>query len=153
MDKKPETSADPIDVWARLQRASGAVLARVESRLKVEGFPPLAWYDILLELRRADGQALRPVEIEKRILLAQYNVSRLIDRLVAAGYVEKRRSKEDGRGVVICLLPDGAALLDTMWPCYRDAVETEFAAHLETGDAETLWKILGHLLPGDGRSP
>jgi DNA-binding MarR family transcriptional regulator len=150
MNKKPETSAGPIDVWARLQRTSGAVLARVEDRLKAEGFPPLAWYDILLELRRADGRALRPVEIEKRILLAQYNVSRLIDRLVAAGYVEKRRSKEDGRGVEICLLPEGAALLKAMWPRYRDAVETEFAAHLEKGDAETLWKILGRLLPGDG---
>ena len=114
MARKSDTSPDPIDVWARLQRASGAVLARVESCLKAEGFPPLAWYDILLELRRADGKALRPVEIEKRILLAQYNVSRLIDRLVAAGYVDKRKSPEDGRGVVICLLPEGEALLEDL---------------------------------------
>lgn len=147
MARNSDTSHDPIDVWARLQRASGAVLARVESRLKAEGFPPLAWYDILLELRRADGKALRPVEIEKRILLAQYNVSRLIDRLVAAGYVDKRKSPEDGRGVVICLLPEGEALLKTMWPKYRSAVETDFSAQLADGDAEVLWRILGRLLP------
>jgi len=138
---------DPIDAWARLQRAGSTVLSRVESRLKAEGFPPLAWYDLLLELRRAEGRMLRPVEIEKRVLLAQYNVSRLIDRLVAAGYVDKRKSREDGRGVAIGLLPEGEALLQAMWPRYRDAVETEFSAHLGDGDAEVLWKILGKVLP------
>ncbi|MCK7610755.1 MarR family winged helix-turn-helix transcriptional regulator [Roseibium sediminicola] len=147
MVRKSETSPDPIDAWARLQRASGKVLACVESRLKADGFPPLAWYDILLELRRADGKALRPVDIEKRILLAQYNVSRLIDRLVTAGYVDKRRSPEDGRGVVICLLPEGEQLLKSMWPCYREAVEAEFAADLDKEDLEALWRILGKVLP------
>lgn len=136
-----------MDAWARLQRASGVVLARVEARLKAEGFPPLGWYDVLLELNRAEEKMLRPVEIERRMLLAQYNVSRLIDRLVAAGYVEKRKSPEDGRGVVICLLPKGETLLKDMWPSYRDAVEAEFSAHLNDGDAQTLWRVLGRLLP------
>ena len=146
----PETHDEEIaaiDAWARLQRASGAVLARVEARLKAQGFPPLAWYDVLLELNRAEDKTLRPVEIERRMLLAQYNVSRLIDRLVAAGHVDKRKSPEDGRGVVICLLPQGEALLKTMWPVYRDAVDAEFSAHLGEGDAETLWRVLGKLLP------
>ncbi|GAB4511172.1 MAG: helix-turn-helix domain-containing protein [Roseibium sp.] len=147
MAEKSDTSFDPMDAWARMQRTSGAVLSRVEARLGAQGFPPLAWYDVLLELRRSQAKALRPVEIEKRILLAQYNVSRLIDRLVAAGYVVKRKSPEDGRGVVICLLPEGEALLEAMWPKYREAVETEFAGHLQEGDAETLWRILGKLLP------
>jgi len=147
MDGKNEASRDPIDTWARLQRASSTVLARVEARLKAEDFPPLSWYDVLLELRRAEGQVLRPLDIEKRILLAQYNVSRLIDRLVAAGYVEKRKSADDGRGVVICLLPEGTALVENMWPCYRAAVEAEFSSYLAEGETEKLWAILGRLLP------
>lgn len=147
MAENTRPSTDPIDAWARLQRASSNVLAQVESRLKAAGFPPLAWYDILLELRRADGKALRPVDIEKRILLAQYNVSRLIDRLVGAGYVDKRKSPGDGRSVMICLLPAGEALLDAMWPKYRAAVEAEFTVHLDPGDADALWRILGKVLP------
>lgn len=147
MMKKNAEKVAPMDAWARLQRASGAVLSQVEARLKEEGFPPLAWYDVLLELNRTEDRALRPVEIEKRMLLAQYNVSRLIDRLAAAGYVEKRKSPEDGRGVMICLLPPGETLLKAMWPCYRDAVEAEFASRLDDGDAATLWRLLGKLLP------
>ncbi len=135
-----------MDAWVRLHRAGGAVLERVESRLKTAGFPPLSWYDVLLELRRAEGEGLRPVEIEKRILLAQYNVSRLIDRLTGAGYAQKRKAPADGRGVTVYLTPEGAALLEKMWPAYRGAVEAEFAAHLDPGDAETLWRILEKLL-------
>ncbi|WP_281926366.1 MarR family winged helix-turn-helix transcriptional regulator [Roseibium album] len=138
---------DVMECWARLQRSSGAVLSRVEARLKAEGFPPLGWYDVLLELRRADGVGLRPVDIEKRMLLAQYNVSRLIERLVGASYVDKRRASDDGRGVMIFLRPEGEALLERMWPVYREAVEIEFAAHLDDEEAETLWKLLGKLLP------
>ena len=85
MSNSAETVPQAIDAWARLQRASGNVLARVEARLKAAGFPPLGWYDVLLELSRAEDKTLRPVEIEKRMLLAQYNVSRLLDRLAAAG--------------------------------------------------------------------
>ncbi len=149
MGKRNEETPGPttVDAWARLQRASGAVLSRVEARLKAEGFPPLGWYDVLLELRRADGNTLRPVDIEKRTLLAQYNVSRMIDRLAAAGYVEKLKAPDDGRGVVVRLTPEGTGLLKAMWPVYRKAIETEFAAHLEEGDAQALWGILGKLLP------
>ncbi|MCX2723802.1 MarR family winged helix-turn-helix transcriptional regulator [Roseibium salinum] len=136
-----------VDAWARLQRASGAVLSRVEARLKAEGFPPLGWYDVLLELRRAENRTLRPVDIEKRTLLAQYNVSRLIDRLAAAGYVEKLKAPDDRRGVVVRLLPEGESLLKSMWPVYRQAIETEFATRLDAEDAEALWKILTKLLP------
>lgn len=138
---------DVMKSWARLQRASAAVLARVENRLKAEGFPPLGWYDVLLELQRAGEDGLRPVDIEKRMLLAQYNVSRLIERLAAASYVEKRRAPDDGRGVMVLLRPEGAALLKEMWPVYREAVETEFAAHLNEEEVESLWKLLGKLSP------
>jgi DNA-binding MarR family transcriptional regulator len=136
----------PVETWVRLQRAAGAVLERVEVRLKAAGFPPLTWYDVLLELRKAEGQSLRPVEIEKRTLLAQYNVSRLIDRIVAAGYAEKRKSREDGRGVTVCLCPEGDELLKKMWPVYRQAIQTEFADHLSGDETETLSTVLKTLL-------
>lgn len=136
-----------MDAWARLHRASGSVLSRVEGRLKADGYPPLGWYDVLLELRREPGQALRPGQVEQRVLLAQYNVSRLIDRIVAAGYAEKRKAAEDGRGVVVQLTDKGAALLDDMWPAYRRAVQQAFADHLTDQDAKDLWRILGKVLP------
>lgn len=148
MTKSLNQDPDPssLEAWVRLHRASTTILERVEAKLKAAGFPPLSWYDVLLELRKADGQRLRPVEIEKRTLLAQYNVSRLIDRIVAAGFAEKRKSSEDGRGVTVCLSPEGGELLKKMWPVYRQAIQTEFADHLSTEDTSSLSLILKTLL-------
>ena len=69
-----------VRVWARLAKAQRQALAVIEQALSAAKLPPLACYDVLLELERADG-TLRPFELEREMLLAQYNLSRLIDRL------------------------------------------------------------------------
>ncbi|MFY8105578.1 MAG: hypothetical protein ACOVKO_01590, partial [Elstera sp.] len=73
-----------VRAWTRLMRAQSVALSAIEADLKRQGFPPLGWYDLLLEVRRAEPDGLRPYEIEARLLLAQHNVSRLIDRVAAA---------------------------------------------------------------------
>ena len=49
-----------IEVWAQLLRAHGAALSTVESALKEAGLPPLAWYEVLLELKRVGNHGIRP---------------------------------------------------------------------------------------------
>lgn len=145
MTGKP--SDTDITAWARLMRASTHVLDQIEADLKAAGFPPLSWYDVLLELRREPEKALRPADIEQRILLAQYNVSRLIDRLEAAGYVTKRKSETDGRSVLVHLTASGEELLDRMWPAYSAALERHFARRFEDGETAELARLLGRLMP------
>lgn len=148
MPKTPfEKSELHMAAWARLQRAGGATLERVEADLKAQGFPPLSWYDVLLELRREEDHTLRPAEIEKRVLLAQYNVSRLIDRIVSAGYAEKLKAPDDGRGVLVRITDSGLKLQEKMWPAYKAAVDRAFSAHLSEKDAEMLLSILAKVLP------
>ena len=62
MSRKP--SQETTSAWTRLVRVQQGLLASVESDLKKAGFPPLAWYDALLELSRSQHGALRPVELE-----------------------------------------------------------------------------------------
>jgi DNA-binding MarR family transcriptional regulator len=134
-----------ILAWARLPRAARIALGAIEADLKAAGFPPLGWYDVLVELRRA-GKPLRPVEIERQLLLAQHTVSRLLDRLEAAGHVERQPCEADGRGQVIALKPEGQALLRAMWPAYRASIAKHVGAKLGSSDAEELARLLGHLL-------
>src|SRR3712207_969513 len=82
-------------------RAHNASLGTVEKALKAEGLPPLEWYGVLLELERAGP--LRPRDLQGRLLLAQYNLSRLLDRMAAAGTVEKQACAEDGRGQLVAI--------------------------------------------------
>jgi DNA-binding MarR family transcriptional regulator len=134
-----------VTAWIRLVRASRHALGAVEADLKAAGLPPLGWYDVLLELRRA-AAPLRPLELESRLLLAQHNVSRLIDRLEAAGYVERQPCEEDGRGQVVVLTSAGRDLLKEMWPVYRTAIQRHVGAKLSKHQAATLGQLLGQLL-------
>src|SRR5262245_5247449 len=112
MPERPPSDA-VIRAWTRLIRAQQAALVAVESDLKAAGFPPLAWYDALLELSRADA-GLRPFALEQELLLAQYNLSRLLDRLEQGGYVERRSCPEDGRGQIVAITASGRALIKRM---------------------------------------
>ncbi|MGY3078732.1 DNA-binding MarR family transcriptional regulator [Bradyrhizobium sp. LM6.10] len=96
MKRKPSTEA--TSAWIRLMRVQSRVLDCVEQDLKKAGFPPLAWYDALLELSRAPSGELRPVELERQMLIPQYSTSRLIDRLVDEGLASRRECKIDKRG-------------------------------------------------------
>lgn len=141
-------TAPEITAWARLIRASRTVLQAVESDLKAADLPPLSWYDALLELRRAGEAGLRPQALQQAVLLEQYNISRLVDRLEAAGLVERRPCPEDRRGQIVHLTKAGATTLSRMWPVYRGAIARHFADRLGPGDAKALLRILGRLTEG-----
>jgi DNA-binding MarR family transcriptional regulator len=139
---------DPVEIaaWARLLKASAKVVVAVERDLKAAGLPPLAWYDALLELHRAGTGGLRPGDLERKMLLPQYNVSRLIDRLEAAGYAERRAHPVDGRGQLLHATEAGVELIRHMWRVYRAAIAKEFALKLGKGDAGRLAELLKRLL-------
>jgi DNA-binding MarR family transcriptional regulator len=133
-----------VAAWSRLMRVSRDVLDRVESDLRAAGLPPLAWYDALLELRRRP-EGMRPVELQKAMLLAQYNLSRLLDRLETAGLVTRAPCPEDRRGQVVRVTDAGLALQREIWPRYRDAIAERFAGKLTEAEAATLHELLGKL--------
>lgn len=143
----PAPDMDRVDLWARFVRVSQAVLDAVEADLKAAGFPPLGWYDVLLEIRRVDPEGLRPVELQRRMLLAQYSVSRLVDRLARAGLVRSEPCPEDARGRLVLVTEKGRAMLDSMWPAYRAAILARFASRLDAAEAEALGRILERLRP------
>lgn len=143
-------SDEAMTIWARLVRVSQALLADVEADLKGAGFPPLAQYDALLELRRAGKSGLRPFELQREMLLAQYNLSRLVDRLKRAGYVERRPSDKDGRGHTLHITSAGRDLLRRMWPAYAEAIRARFADRLNDEELADLARALAKLKDAKG---
>src|SRR5882724_3716440 len=143
MKRKPSTEA--TSAWIRLMRVQSRVLDAVEQELKKAGFPPLAWYDALLELSRAPAGELRPVELEKQMLLPQYATSRLVDRLVEAGLAERQICPVDGRGQYVAITQAGRHMQKKMWETYSSAIERHVGSKLSNKDAATLCDLLGRL--------
>jgi DNA-binding MarR family transcriptional regulator len=147
MASKP--SAATTLAWTRLVRAHQAVLGAIERDLKQAGFPPLAWYDVLLELTRKPDGRLRPFEIEKVTLLAQYNLSRLLDRLEKEGLVTRAPCDEDGRGQWVVITDAGRALQTQMWKVYARAIQQHVGERLDDKSAGALAELLGRLMKLD----
>jgi DNA-binding MarR family transcriptional regulator len=144
MARKP--SPDTTRVWTRLVRVQHALLTAVERDLKKAGHPPLAWYDALLELSRAPKGELRPLELEKHMLLPQYSTSRLVDRLCEAGLVERKSCPVDGRGQVVAITSAGRSLRKKMWNAYAASIERHVGAKLSIREAAGLCDLLGRLV-------
>ncbi len=134
-----------IQAWARLIRAQRVLLERVEQRLKDAGMPPLAWYDVLLELDRGN-EGLRQYEIGERILLSKHNLSRLLDRMEKEGMLQRRPCPEDGRGSVVSITAEGRKLRRRMWPEYAAAIDEVFAGKITAAQAGEFSNTLQRLL-------
>jgi DNA-binding MarR family transcriptional regulator len=131
--------------WIRLNRARDRLLDAIEQDLKAGGCPPLAWYDVLLELTRAEAGRLRPFEIEKKTLLAQYNLSRLLDRLQKEGLVAREPCDDDGRGQWVVITEKGRAAQARSWKVYARSIQKHVGERLDDKAAAALADLLGRL--------
>jgi DNA-binding MarR family transcriptional regulator len=145
MTVKHKPSTEAAAAWIRLIRIKSRVLDAVERDLKKVGFPPLAWYDALLELSRAPSGEMRPVELERQMLIPQYSTSRLIDGLVDEGLAARRECKIDRRGQLVEITETGRELQKKMWNAYSAAIEKHVGSKLSDADAVKLCSLLDRL--------
>ena len=131
--------------WVRLVRARHKVVNAVEADGKDAGVLPMEWYDVLWELERAP-EGRRPFELEQRLLFAQYNLSRLIERMVEAGMVRRSPCAEDKRGHVLTITELGRKQRKATWPVYARSVNKHLGDKLTEAEAEKLAALLGKLL-------
>lgn len=146
---KPDEGQAPR-IWIDLLQAGRHLQDEIEHRLKAAGLPPLAWYDVLIELERGPADGLRPRDLQERLLLAQYNLSRLIDRLVHEELVVRRPCPEDGRGQLVRITPGGRRLRQRMWATYGPAIDELIGQRLPAGLQKVMLQGLGRLRSSAG---
>ncbi|MBY5334087.1 MarR family transcriptional regulator [Rhizobium leguminosarum] len=145
-EKSSKPSEAVTTAWTSIMRARERLLAAIEADLKAAGMPPLAWYDVLWELARSQDGKLRPYEIEARTLLAQYNLSRLIDRLEKEGLVRREAFTEDGRGRWVVITDAGRKLRERIWTVYARSIETHIGCKLAENEAKAIAGLLDRFL-------
>jgi DNA-binding MarR family transcriptional regulator len=96
-------------------------------------------------LSRAPSGEMRPVELEKQMLIPQYSTSRLIDRLVEEGLAARRECRSDKRGQFVEITELGRELQKKMWGAYSAAIERHLGSKLSDADAVKLCSLLDRL--------
>ncbi|UOA28224.1 MarR family transcriptional regulator [Pseudosulfitobacter sp. DSM 107133] len=110
--ERPDLEVVPMGVLGRLKRLHNHVAAQLETVYRANGLTA-ASFDVLATLRRAGPPyALSPSELISWTMVTSGTMTNRLDRLAAAGLVERRPNPEDGRGSVVALTPQGYAMID-----------------------------------------
>lgn len=141
-----EPSDAVTDAWVRLVRAEREVVGRIEAELKSAGFPVLPWYDVLLHLKRRPDGCSSPREIEEAVLFEQYNLSRLLDRMQAEGYLRRIPYPGDRRRQLVEITEEGRLLQRRMWGVYGPAINRFIGERLSEEEASHLAALLLKLM-------
>lgn len=127
-----------LDTNARLSRSFAV---RLEESCEL----PLAWFEVLLQLRRAPEGTLKMNEIAEAIVHSTGGTTRLIDRLEESGLVERQLCPTDRRAIHVAITPEGNLKLDEALQVHMDYLEEHLSSRLTCQERGELTVLLSKL--------
>jgi DNA-binding MarR family transcriptional regulator len=131
--------------WRGFLEAHRRVMDVLETELRQHEDLPLAWYDVLVQLSESPTRSLRMQGLADAVLLSKSGLTRLVDRMEAAGLVERAPCEDDGRGIMAVLTDRGYQRLRDAAPTHVAGVRAHFADLLRPGEANVLAQALGRI--------
>ena len=138
--------------WRAFLHAHARITRRLDDELQAQHGLSLAEYDALLQIATSPGQRLRMNLIAQRVLLSRSGVTRLIDRLVAEGAVERVACSTDARGAEAVLTASGLDRMRAASRTHLAGVQRYFLDPLSPADREAIERGLGRVQDAVGPS-
>ncbi|MFE1597341.1 MarR family winged helix-turn-helix transcriptional regulator [Methylobacterium sp. ID0610] len=124
----PAETADQtltLRAWLRLLTCTTLIENEIRSRLRTQFDFTLPRFDLLAQLDKAeDGLVLS--EASKLLMVSAGNVTAVVEKLLASGYITRQTAPNDRRAQVIRLTHAGRAAFRTMAEAHRTWVEELF---------------------------
>ena len=138
-----------IDAWRAFLKAYAVVLRALERELQERHGIPLTWYDVLVHLEAAPQGRLRMQALADSLVLSRSGVTRVVDRMVQAGLVERVSYREDRRGTWAVITPEGRRMLREAAPDHLQGVYRHFLRHLRPRDLAELHRMMERVIAGE----
>jgi len=150
MDKQmPLYTKEARAAWRSFLQTYATLLPILAQELQAEHKLPLTWYDVLAQLNSAPDGVLRMQDLAKAILLSQSGLTRLLDRIAAAGLVERLPCPDDRRGTYAVITEQGKEVLAQALPSHIRSIETHFLSHLDAADIQALYTAFAKILAAE----
>jgi DNA-binding MarR family transcriptional regulator len=134
-----------MSAWHALIRSHNRVMRRLEGELEAEQGLSLPAYEVLAHLSEAPDQRLRMSDLAVHAVLSPSGLTRLVDKLVREGLVQRHRCDADARVIYAVLTQDGLQRLESAYPVHLRGVREHFLDHLSGQQCEALADALGGL--------
>jgi MarR family transcriptional regulator, 2-MHQ and catechol-resistance regulon repressor len=129
----------------RLIGAHAALTRQLSAQLVAEHGLTLNEFEVLVLLARAPERAMRRVDLAHDVRLTPSGITRLLDRLQAAGLVGKRQCETDARVSYAQLTTAGIAKLEECAPDQAAAAERLLGERFNEDELASLVELLGRL--------
>jgi DNA-binding MarR family transcriptional regulator len=145
----PDTSR--LEAWIRFLRAHAALTRELSADLVAEHGLTLNDYEVLLHLARTPERQMRRVDLAESILLTASGITRLLEGLERAGFVERVLCDSDRRVAYAKLTGAGLEKLRQASRTHIAGIEELFVGRFTDEERTTLSTLLARLpAAGDG---
>ena len=143
--------ASALNAWVRLLRGHALATRAMSAQLVAEHGLTINDYECLLYLAHSEEGRMRRVDLAEQLILTASGVTRLLDGLERAGWVERASCASDRRVTYAVLTDAGRAKLQEAADSHITGVRTFFEERFSADEIETLARLLGRL-PGAGEA-
>jgi DNA-binding MarR family transcriptional regulator len=147
-------SEEQLQAWRAVVTAHAAVTERMQKAFAAADLPPLSWFEVLWAVKQSPTGRPRMSELAEWLTLSRGGITKLVDRLEGAGYIERVSCSEDRRSLQAELTPAGELIVEEM----RDVYEQDLERYLSGVGAEearlisdTLASITGKTCDAEGK--
>jgi DNA-binding MarR family transcriptional regulator len=137
--------ANGVRAFVALMQAHAGTTRSLNSQLLVDHGLTINDYEVLLRLARASDRRMRRVDLANEVLLTASGVTRLLDGLERAGFVERATCDSDRRVVYAVITEAGLEKLRAASDTHVAQIEALFTSRLDPGQLETIAALLSRL--------
>jgi DNA-binding MarR family transcriptional regulator len=134
-----------IDAFVRLVRGHSAVTRAMNAQLVADHGLTINQYEALLQLAKAEGRRMRRVDLAERLVLTASGVTRMLDGLELAGYVDRDACASDRRVTYAVLTETGLDKLRTASKSHVADIRSYFESRFSTEELDQLAVLLDRL--------
>jgi DNA-binding MarR family transcriptional regulator len=139
------TEVNRLQSWVSFLRAHSAITRELNADLLSAHGLTLNDYEVLLMLSKAEDRRMRRVDLAQTVVLTASGITRLLDGLERAGFVEKDSCATDARVSYAKLTVSGHTKLREAATTHLGGVDDLFTSRFSEAELVALAELLGRL--------
>ncbi|WP_201733187.1 MarR family transcriptional regulator [Acidithrix sp. C25] len=126
------------NAWRKFLTLNALLMSRLDADLVAAHSISLAEYEVLVHLSEALGGTMRMSALANACFVSRSGLTRRLEHMVAAGFVEKTTCPTDRRGMNATITPLGFDKLNEAAPTHVNGVRRYFLSKYDEADLDIL---------------
>ena len=148
---KPPATLTLVELraWRGFMRAHRHLMVVMAGHLEAEYQLDMSEYEVLLHLNEHPERRIAMTELADLVLLTPSGVTRLVDRLVKRGYVERRPCPEDARRQHAVLTREGRKMFVKAGRIHLAGIRDLYLSKITDAEQQVLADVWDNVLTSD----